>query len=359
MKKTLKTIISFVSIALLVLSFSSCSIFQAMRENAMNADKIVIHDSPEAEKLITQFNEMLAASKAEAIEIKENIGYSAGTPEVLKDGSEAGILDSAAGQLKNFIMSANPGSQSNVIEKDASSLLNALDEAFVLNYTFSRNMVTENVTDAEGAEVTDADGNIVTEDRISDNCLHLTFEFFDVTAADGTEYETNENGEVEEETTVVFAEDATIEAVFGTLKDKADVLKNFENVKDYITVSDYEVDYNKCTITSDADLETGRLSFVRFQKEMTVTAQAEGVGALSEYGKLEVVFNLTQTVTYEFTYEEEAEDSEETTGTEEATAEETTVAEETTAIEETTAAIEETTVADEDTTATAEETTAA
>ena len=37
MKKSVKTVISFVLITLLALSFSSCSVFQSMRENALNA----------------------------------------------------------------------------------------------------------------------------------------------------------------------------------------------------------------------------------------------------------------------------------------------------------------------------------
>ncbi len=338
MKKSIKTVISFVLITLLALSFSSCSIFQSMRENAQNAAQITILETPEKGKIISEYNALLENSLKEATEIKENISYSAGQPDVFKAGEEAGVLDAAANQLKTFIMSANPGSASTVLEDGADSLLKSLKKASVLEFDFSRNIASENVTDDKGNEVADEEGNVITETRISDNILHLTFNFFKEEAIASDEEVTDENGEAVEETTVVYANKKTIESVFGSLKDKETVLKNFEVVKDYITVSDYKISYENCLITSDADLEAGVLNFVNFQKNMKVTAKAQCVGALAEYGEIEVVFNLTLNTNYEFNYEEaEAETAEATEA-----AEETTAAKEETTIE---AASEETTVA--------------
>lgn len=363
MKKSIKTVISFMVITLLVLSFSSCSIFEAMRENALNASQTTIYATPEEEKIIAEFNELLASSVNEASAITESISYSAGTPDVFKDGEEAGTLDAAAKQLKNFIMSAKPGSTSEVLEKGAESLLNQLDEAAVLEFNFTRNIASENVTDEKGNEVADEEGNVVTETYISDNILHLTFNYFanETVLGENVEASTDENGEAVEETTIIYAEDATIESVFGTPKDKEAVLKNFEVVKDYIAVSDYEIEYLNCLITSDADLEENRISFVNFQKNMKVTAKAQGVGALESYGEIEIVFNLTLNTNYSFEYETEEDDNdtvEETT--EELTAEETasdeaTSTEEASAAEQTSATEE--TIA-EDTTAEEETTTA-
>lgn len=362
MKKSFKTVISFVLITLLALSFSSCSVFQSMRENALNASQTTIYATPEKDQIISEYNSLLALSLMDATEIKENVSYSAGKPDVFKAGEEAGVLDAAANQLKNFIMSANPGSASTVLEEGADSLLKSLDEATVLNFDFSRNIATENVTDEKGNEAKDEDGNVITETRISDNILHLTFNFFATEPLTG-EGVTNENGEADTEaTTTIYAETATIESVFGSLKDKEAVLKNFENIKDYIVVSDYEIAYENCIITSDADLEEGRLNFVNFQKNMKVTAKAEGVGALAEYGEIEVVFNLTLNTSYEFSYaaaDEEGETAEDTTA-EDTTAEETAAAENDTATEETTASEEDTDTAVETTEeAVSEETTAA
>ena len=366
MKKSFKTVISFMLITLLVISFSSCSIFESMRENALNASQTKIYATPEEEQIIAEFNELLAASLDKATEIKENESYSAGNPDIYKDGEDAGILDAAAKQLKTFIMSAKPGNTSTVIEKGADSLLNAIDEAAVLKFTFSRNMASENVTDAKGENVTNDDGTVVTETKISDNILHLAFNYFAEADVLG-EGVTNEDGDNIVETTMVYAETATIESVFGTLKDKEVVLANFDVIKDYIVVSDYEIAYENCLITADADLEEGVLNFVNFQKNMKVTAKAECVGALAEYGEIEIVFNLTLNTNYEFSYDDEAttdvdgEAVEETTAVEEDTTAEAevtdeaeTTADETVAGEE--AAADET-ITEEETTA--EETTVA
>lgn len=365
MKKSFKTIISFMLITLFALSFSSCSIFENMRQNALEASQTTIYATPEEAQLIEQYNEILVASIDKAEVIKENVSYSAGKPDVLKGEEEAGVLDAAANQLKTFIMSANPGSSEAFVKgapegaeaKDiAASLLAKIDEASVLGLEFNRNIAVENVTDAKGNNLLDDDGNAITEEKIKDNILHLTFNYFTNEISAIGEAVTNENGEAVEETTVIYAEDATIESIFGSNKDKETVLKNFEAVKDYIVVSDYEIEYKNCFVTTDADIENEAVSFINFQKNMTVTAKAEGVGSLASYGEIVVVFDLTMTTSYEFTYpSEEAteENTDETTAVEETTAEDTTTAEETTLAEEVS---EETT--EEETTEISEETSA-
>lgn len=370
MKKSFKTVISFMVITLLVLSFSSCTIFENMRQNALEASQTTIYATPEDAKIIAEYNEILDASVQKAVSIKENISYSAGTPNVLKDGEEAGILDAASKQLKNFIMSANPGSAEYWVKgapegedteyetKELSaSLIKNTDETAVLGFDFSRNIATENVTDDKGNNITEEDGNPVVVEKISDNILHLTLNYFDVTALDGTEYETTADGQVEEETTVVYAENATIESIFGTNKDKEAVLKNFESIKDYITVSDYDIAYKNCYVTTDADLENETVSFINFQKNMTVTAKAEGVGALASYGEIEVTFDLTMTTYYEFTYaaeeDETADDAEETSAEKTSDTETSAVADasEESASDETASVISEETSAEESTAA--------
>lgn len=370
MKKSFKTIISFMLITLLALSFSSCSIFESMRQNALEAAETTIYATPEEAQIIAQYNKILNASVEKAEVIKESVSYSAGSPKVLKDGEDAGILNAASKQLKTFIMSAKPGNAQAYIKGAPEgteakameeSLIAKIDEASVLGFDFNRNIAVENVTDEKGNNLTDDEGNNITEEKIKDNVLHLTFNYFENKVV-SEEAETNENGEAVEETTVIYAEDATIEAIFGSNKDKETVLKNFEAVKDYIVVSDYEIEYKNCLVTTDMDLEGETVPFISFQKNMTVTAKAEGVGALSSYGEIVVVFDLTMTTRYEFTYpaEDDTADS-----TEDTTAEETTATEETTDEAETSAeeASEETTVTEETTEiseeASAEETTAA
>lgn len=388
MKKSFRTIISFLTVAVLILSFSSCSIFESMRNAANN--KPEIFDTPEEAAVIDEFNKLLDASVNSAVKITESVSYSAGRPEVLNaEGEEAGILDAAANQLKSFIMSGNPGGTSEEITGTADTLLKDIDASKVVELRFERNIATENETDDKGNEKTEVVTNesgaeeevVVTRQYISDNTLHITFSYYEsVPAAEAatleettaeettapeaediyaediyaediyaeevveeTEEETTEEATTEEatteeatteeaaaeeataeeseetteeETTVIYADDSVIEAVFGSAKSKEDVLKNFECISEYITVSDYTTENRECRISSDADLGEGNLSFVRFEQNMRVTVKAQGTGALAEYGDIEIVFDLTKTTTYDFTYETVEEGAEDTDTTE-------------------------------------------
>lgn len=314
MKKSFKTVISIILTAMLVLSLSSCSIFETMRENALKSQSFVPETSPDDTQLVGDFNKYLAASLSSALTIKESTSYSAGKPKITKDGESAGTLDAAAKQLKTFIMSAKPGKEDNWIKgapadaeniKDiAQTLLKDIDGNLILELSSSRNTVKEATTDENGKEVKDESGNVIYTEKNNDNVIHMTFNYFDTVNLDGEEYATDENGDAAEETTVVYAEDNAVTSIFGEDLSHDEVLKNFENIENYITVKDYELQYTNCKITADADLGDGTLSFVKFQKEMEVTANAQGVGELADYGDIQVVFTLTRTVNYEFTYEE-------------------------------------------------------
>ncbi len=375
MKKTFKTVISFLTVAMLILSFSSCSIFESMRNAANN--KPEIFDTPEEADVIAEFNKMLASSVDSALTITENVSYSAGKPEVLgADGEEAGILDAAADQLKTFIMSGNPGGTSEEITDTADTLLKDIDASKIVKLEFNRNIASENVTDEKGNEVSEVTTNengeeeevIVTRQYISDNTLHLTFNYFEnlpvseaetLTTEETTAEETtleeeyyeeyyeeeyieetteeettveettveetaaaedaaSEEETTEEETTVILADDAVIESVFGGAKNKEDVLKNFECISEYIVVSDYTTENAECKVTADADLGEGNITFIRFEQNMKVTVKAQGVGALAEYGDIEIVFNLTKTTGYDFTYQVEETEADETAASDEA-----------------------------------------
>ena len=351
MKKSFRTLIAIVVVLMMVFSLSSCSIFQAMRDAQNNVEETTIYADPEENKMISTFNKHLTNSIEKATAITWSSSYGAGSVKVLNaDGEEAGILDDAASQIKNFIMSSKPGAADGTLEGNdtAGSLLAVIDEASVLNFTYERNYATENVTDEDGHEVQDEDGNTVTVTYVSDNILDLVLNYFvdtviatpvtdettvEETTEEETEAEVAEASEVEEtteeettveettaeeeteateetsaeettaeETTRVYADDATIEGIFGSLKDKDAVIAQFDCVKDYLVLNDYTIEYTDCSIKSEMDLENEQVSFVTFTKNMVVTATVTGVGALEQYGELTVTFNLTQTTNYNFDY---------------------------------------------------------
>lgn len=361
MKKSFRTLIAIVVVLMMVFSLSSCSIFQAMRDAQNNVEETTIYADPAENEMISTFNKHLTNSIENASAINWSSSYGAGGVTVLNaDGEEAGILDDAASQIKNFIMSSKPGAASGTLENNNTegTLLAVLDEASVLNFTYERNYATENVTDEDGHEVQDDDGNTVTVTYVSDNLLDLVLNYYDdvaiatpvtdettaeettveeAAAEEETEAEATEASEVEEttaeetteeetteeetteaetqaaeettveettaeETTRVYADDATIESIFGSLKDKEAVIAQFDCVKDYLVLNDYSIEYADCSVKSEMDLENEQVSFVTFTKNMVVTASVTGVGALEKYGELTVTFNLTQTTNYNFDY---------------------------------------------------------
>ncbi len=344
MKKSFRTLIAIVVVLMMVFSLSSCSIFQAMRDAQNNLEETTIYADPAENEIISTFNKFLENSIENADAINWSSSYGAGSVKVLTaDGEEAGILDDAASQIKNFIMSSNPGAADGTLENNdiSDSLLAVIDEASVLDFTYERNYATENVTDEDGKEVTDEDGNTVTVTYVSDNLLDLVLNYFEdkavaeleETEADVEETEAEAETEettaeettaeettaeettaeettaeeaaeetTEEETTRIYADEATIEGIFGSLKDKEAVIAQFDCVKDYLVLNDYSIEYTDCSVSSEMELELEQLNFVTFTKNMVVTASVTGVGSLEEYGELTVTFNLTQTTNYNFDY---------------------------------------------------------
>ncbi len=334
MKKSFRTLIAIAVVFMMVFSLSSCSIFQAMRDAQNNVEETTIHADPAENEIISTFNKYLSNSTSAATAINWSSSYDAGGVKVLNtDGEEAGILDDAASQIKNFIMSSNPGSADGTLENNdiTDSLLAVIDEASVLNFTYERNYATENVTDEDGHEVTDENGNTVTVEYVSDNLLDLVLNYYEdkavneaeettaeettaeettaeettaeeTTAEETTAEETTAEETTEEETTRIYADDATIEGIFGSLKDKEAVIAQFDCVKDYLVLNDYSIEYTDCSVKSEMDLENEQLNFVTFTKNMVVTASVTGVGSLEKYGELTVTLNLTQTTNYNFDY---------------------------------------------------------
>lgn len=314
MKKILKTSTAVIVTVSMVLSLSSCSLFRTMRENAEKAAQIEILDSPEEENILSSYNKIESEAVINASEIKENISYSAGTPEITKDGEKAGILAASAKQLKKLIMDGKPGKSSRVLENGAEgTLLGVIAPTSVFESFCDRNISRENATDEKGNERADENGNVITVERVSDNTAHFRFEYFDIKNSDGSDFVEPENkNEIQEESTkVIYSDDNEIKAVFGEDEDKQVVLDNFDCISDFIKIKNYDIEYKKCTVSADADLRTGEMFFVKYDKNMTVTVEAEGVGELSSYGDLQIVLDVTKTVNYEFSYPEETEETDE------------------------------------------------
>ena len=299
MKKTVRTLVAVMMIAAMCASLCSCNVFRTMRENAEKASKIQIAETPDDEKAIALLQEIVSSSAGIAEEMKETVSYDAGNPDIFRGDEEAGLLDASAKQLRNLIMESKPGKTEETLTADDLRLLNKLDAKGALDVTVDRNYGEEKVTDEKGNYVADEDGEIVTRKYISDNILHFTISYYDTKVTETVE---KDDGTTEDVTEIVPADDATVESVFGEPADKDAVLAAFGAVKDYVLLTDYSVAYTNCRIVADVSLDENIVTHVRFEKHMTVTAQATCQGKLADYGDVTVVFPLTKNIEYSFSY---------------------------------------------------------
>ncbi len=300
MKKTVRTLIAVIMIAAMCASLCSCNVFKTMRENAERASMIQIAETPDDAEAIRLLWELIGECDEMGATVRENVSYKADNPHIYTaDGEEAGLLDDSAKQLRDLIMANKPGSTGDELAPGELRLMEHLDAAGALDVRVERNYNDEKITDEKGNYVADEDGNIVTEKKVSDNVLHFTIDYY---STEVTEQITKDDGTTEDVTEIVPADAATIEGVFGEPADKEAVLAAFEAVADYVTVSDYGIVYTNCLIRSDVDLDESLVSFVKFEKHMTVTATAVCVGKLAEYGEVTVTFPLTKTIEYSFDY---------------------------------------------------------
>lgn len=300
MKNVVKTVVSVLLILTICLTASSCGVFKSMRENAEKAKNIEIMETPDDDTALKYLNEYMKSSVEEALSATESISYSADDVQILdKNGEKAGLLADSAKQLRNFIMAGKPGASDRDVTADDMGLMQTLDKAGILNFEITRTMASEQVTDEKENPVAGEDGAVLTTQYIADNILHLVLSYFDTKV---TETKTNEDGSVEETTEIVPADDEAIRKVFGEDADKEAVLAAFDCVKDYVELKDYTVSYNDCRISSDLDLVENVANFVRFEKNMIVTANVAGAGVLADYGELTVTMKLRKTANYSFTF---------------------------------------------------------
>ncbi len=299
MKKALRNMIVFLLIAAVCVSLSSCNVFKTMRENAERASMIEILASPDDAEAARTFRELLDVSAGQADVIHEDVSYRAGNPSVQKDGEDAGLLDDAAKQIRDLIMEGKPGHSSEDLTADDLHLLKTFDPLGAKDIIVDRNYDNIKVTDDKGNETVDENGEVITERVIGDNILHLTMEYFTTTV---TDTKTNGEGETEDVTEIVPADGALLNDVFGGEADKAAVLEAFGAVADYVKVNDYTISYTDSRVTSDLSLDEDIVTFVKFEKNMTVTALVTCLGKLADYGDVTVTFPLTKTAEYSFSY---------------------------------------------------------
>lgn len=306
MKNYLRTGISVTLCICLILALSSCTIFKSMRENAEKAKQITILDTPAEQSLAALYDSALTESLKVCTKVESSVKYQVKDASVSEGGSagkDPALLDAAAGQLTSLIMQDAPGSENQTLTsaEAGKTMLANLRDPHGAAIEERRNEGQEAVTDEKGNEQSDENGETVTRTFISDNLLELTYRFYTETVV--TEAYTDEDGNnVDAVSERKPIDTADIEAVFGSPRDKAKILSEFDVVKDYLQVRDYTLEYTDSFAKCEVDLESNQLTGVTFEKHMKVSADVIGQGPLADYDSLNVSFTVIETTAYEFHY---------------------------------------------------------
>ncbi|MCH5198002.1 MAG: hypothetical protein J1E34_03750 [Oscillospiraceae bacterium] len=300
MKKIIRAVLASILCIFLMMSLSSCEMIKNIKERARLASELKILDSPEDSALADEFALALKGALEKNEGITEVVRIGVNKPSVEADGSEADILKSAANMLKNLIVTDNLGSPEREITPDmiSETLLKNIENADILSASSTRNTRNEPVTDENGKEVTNENGEVVKEKVVYDNLLNIIFNFY----TENTVTETNENGEEKEVKEIIPADSDIIEKYFGNLPDKKDMISEFDVIKEYFQINDYDVEYTDCRIQVQTDMDADELTFVSYLKNFKVTASVTGVGPFSEMGEITVTFTGTENTTYNFKY---------------------------------------------------------
>lgn len=279
MKKFTVVFCAIVLIAGILFSASGCSVFQkeTTTESTTKPDKQELANSPEP--LAAYYDEMIAKafSVRPAVSVERTLDVK--DVDVMKRGAEErddslDTFKTALNQAKNLILT-----KVKKVEIDPNKTEYGDEISGILHDIALRG--TSDVKKIAFAETTEKDAN-TGEESVIVNQSKIVIDLADVPypAAEGTK----------------------IARLYKTVDiDKA--LKEFEKVNDYIKVGaaeDFKFTYNGCTVTFEVDRKEDQVTSVVLTKNVTVVAPATGVGALSDYGEVDVHFKFVDTMKFTF-----------------------------------------------------------
>jgi hypothetical protein len=305
MKPIARAVLCVVLCAALALSLTGCGMLKTIRDNARLASEREILDTPAEEALPELFNTAVKNAVEAGVKVDETVSLNIGKPNVepAAENEAAEILRKSANALKNLIVMDGPGSGERELKNAelGDTLLGSVDPAAVQSASGAREEAKSAVTDEDGEPVTDEQGNQVYEYTVVNNFVTVTL------ALHGTEtaVETDENGEEKETVTVLPADAAMVEKVYGTAVEKEEVLRQFEKLAAYLRLNDYDIVYKECTVTALVDMDASVAHTVKYVKNFTVTASVTGVGAFADMGDMTVTFDGKWEADYAFDFNPE------------------------------------------------------
>lgn len=91
-----------------------------------------------------------------------------------------------------------------------------------------------------------------------------------------------------------------------SVRDKSVVLDEMKKASDYISVDDYNIAFDGCTITLTFNAVTDNILTAEYDRNMDITTEVTGVGSLEHLGTQNLSFKCTDRVNYHFGWAEEA-----------------------------------------------------
>lgn len=97
------------------------------------------------------------------------------------------------------------------------------------------------------------------------------------------------------------------DSIFGkiyTLTPKDEILKELKKASDYITVDDYDAQYQVGKIIAVISKETDRLSELKLEREIRVETEVTGQNTLAEMGTVPLAFTYSSTANYSVNWDD-------------------------------------------------------
>ncbi len=253
-----KKIMRFISLTLAVLMiFSLC----ACGETAEEEEEVIKYasESPVGKaQIVERFNEVMATAKNSKAAIKYNLDQDAGDCDC-----ENEYIDAAFKTLADKITDPNFEITTKYGEAttDVFPLMGS-DEAGSLSWT-----------DVKSAVITDNE---------SDKTYKIVLKI---------------NPETNPE------QESSIYGKLYKIEKDADILKNFDVVKDIMTVEEYNATYGTGTITVEIDKATDHILKLWLNRNVAVETEVTGQGTLASVGTVPLKFNYNSTAYYELDWD--------------------------------------------------------
>lgn len=279
MKKTFKVVLALIMATSILLSFASCSFGSDDTDETSTTEystSLTVRPSNTAQ-VIAYFNSLLNKAVTApdddkpVIEWSESISVSDSSIKITKDGADEdddtlASINALAPMIKNFILEEVPK---------------------------NRNGSTEGENAISHTDILYGEGSLSPYDTAFATCIEENSDVLDtyrIIIRFNSEYNP-------------LQETSNIGKAFD-LRTKDEIFENFENekIKSYFELNDFDLQYTNSKIEVSIDRLTDEIDSITYIKNIDVVAPASFKNNFESIGDVDILFSLTNTRTYTFTW---------------------------------------------------------